>query len=213
MAAYMIEHIYRSGYPRVTESLSKHFMHRDTGHQGTGIYGYGSKERALQNEDQPVFEIDVIGIMFFMPKLGSNGWAGGHFILKSLSESMNDLALAKFFGDNSWFGQSIREIELSTEAAREFFSFSMREIDVAVNTSVIEAKNAGLKRASQPINHLLFNRGYGGVDPGEGLRDDNSVGIVIFRETFDIDAGEEEYVDIGTMIRDKRECKIKKEFF
>jgi hypothetical protein len=206
--------LYRVDKPRVTETLSKHFMTRDTGHQGTGIYAYGTKTRAEELADgRQIFKIDASKVKFFTPRKVipvDYPMKDGQNTLKDLSEMMNGAAIAKSFGEEKWYGRQIigkgwREqsdsLQMNAFLYGERLGFTHEEIERAIERSAKEAKEFGLDKASQPINHLLAAKGYGGIDPGKGLRNDNSVGVVIFRETFKIKAGEMENVSGKEMVK------------
>lgn len=191
------KYIYRGGPPRVRESLSAHFNQRDTGHLGTGIYAYGSKEQALAYENMPVFKIDVTKIKLFNlvsahKKMGSQYAKLPRYpFIKMFSEAMNDAAWKMIWAEKKW--EIDWEISKAIERGQKY-GFSENEIRAAIEKSVAEANTTDSKHASQPINHLLLARGYGGVDPGPPMRDYNAVGIVIFREALGITEGEEENI-------------------
>jgi len=198
--------LFRVGKPRVTETLSKHFTERGTGQQGTGIYAYGSKSYAIQiAENRPIYKIDASKVKFFTPRniIPQSFFVDGQKDFIRLSTVMNAIALAKSFNDKKWYGRSIEDLMNDAILIGSHFDFTEKQINEAINKTVKEVKSSDTTKASQPINHLLGVKGYGGVDPGKNLRDDNSVGIVVFRETFGIKSGEEENVKT----RNEKEAK------
>ena len=212
-------YVFRRGYPRVTETLQRHYTSRDTGYMGTGVYAYGSKAAAVGKEKSPVFgrvfwveepkdktvyEVDVTGIKFLFPMdvIPKGFISSGYSVIKYMSGYMNAAAVAGVLGEEKWMGKPLERFIVFAEASAEDFGIGKVDVRVSIAKSVAEGKKEGLSGASQPINHLLIKNGYGGIDPGDPLRDDTSVGVVIFRETLGIDAGEgKNVVPIPSMFR------------
>jgi hypothetical protein len=192
---YPTKYVWRKGKPYITENMNQHVSSRGSGRYGSGLYAYRTAHRMLglvkdpqkdwkDEHTEPYCQLDVTRLNFFHPT--------DYTQLEELSDKMNDLAWNLHQTSikdrtNTWIAELVTKIEQLKYPDPQLVKDGLRHIDkidiftaITKTAECMDTKN--LCECSQPINHLLIENEFDGVEPNANEADNNHHGIVIFQE-------------------------------
>ena len=170
-------YIYRDGKPRATECQFSHYMDkRSTGLYGSGIYAFKDKdvaERYCRKKDQ-CYKIDVTDLNLYKPDNLDDLIDVGAMTARIIRKEDENI--------------SLKDIKETAEAANLSFGEVWNGIEDA-KYCIHKKEDYSRLKCSMPINYILEN--YDGVEPQGKAANQNSFGIVIFKEAAERMLGED----------------------
>jgi len=166
--------LFRNGYPRITETMDQHTMRRSTGLYGSGLYAYCDYIRAKQDE-KDVYKIDTHLYNLYPIEKLDNIIDFSSDLLYATRRYMNEKDRKDY---NKYIDSAFKKsskIPLQNQITKNEIRASVEESAKCLLTM---PKNT----CSQPINRLLYSRGYDGILPNKNACNNNSFGSVIFKE-------------------------------
>jgi len=201
---------YRSGPPRITETMAQQDGGRGTGYLGTGVYFYRSPEGMEKDSSykrgMPGYEMECpCKNPFILPNNNDRLWRF-HDFSRDLVRNIRykDKPDIENKAMNAYF------IARTNGAKVNYEEFVQRAKDAIAETDHCLETEPGWHRhqyqCDQPINHLLGGLGYDCVIAEGEYGDRNDLGCVIFRKPLERCMGSK--VDAESMDL-KRDCMVR----